>query len=42
MKYKKALLAKLNPEANYFYLMLGELAKIGEYMTSFSKIAGKN
>ena len=38
----KALLAKPNPDANYFYLMLGELTKIGECMTSPSKIAGKN
>ena len=33
----KALLAKPNPDANYFYLMLGELTKIGECMTSLSK-----
>ena len=40
--YMKALLAKPNPDANYFYLMRGELTKIGEYMTSCSKITGKN
>ena len=32
--YMKALLAKPNPDANYLYLMRGELTKIGEYMTS--------
>ena len=42
MKTPKALLAKPNPDANYFYLMRDELTKIDEYMTSFSKIARKN
>ena len=42
MKTPKALLAKPNPDANYFYLMRDELIKIDEYMTSFSKIARKN
>ena len=37
-----AFLAKPNPDDNYFYLMRGELTKIGEYMTSLSKTAGKN
>ena len=37
----KALSAKPNPDANYFYLILDELNKVGECMTSFSKIAGK-
>ena len=41
-EFWKTLLAKPNPDANYFYLMRGELTKIGEYMTSFSKIVGKN
>ena len=38
----QALLAKPYPDANYFYLISGELTKIEECMTSFSKIAGKN
>ena len=39
---RKALLAKPNPNATYFYLMLGDLTKIAGCVTSLSKIAGKN
>ena len=35
---RKTLLAKPNLDTNYFWLILGELTKIGECMTSFSKI----
>ena len=38
---RKALLAKPNPDANHFYFISDELTKIGEYMTSFSKMAQK-
>ena len=37
----KAFLAKPNVDANYFYFILGELTKISQCMTSFSKIAEK-
>ena len=42
MQKWKALLAKPNSDVNYFYLMLGELTKTGECMTSLSNIARKN
>ena len=40
-QYRKALLAKPNPGTNYFYFILGDLTKIAQCMTSFSKIAQK-
>ena len=37
----KALLAKPNPDANYFSFILGELAKIGECRRHFQKYRNK-